>query len=172
MLWSVKATTNPNFLIPQGKKFVSMFSKQMRNAEVEQLAQEHKPKMILAGFSAYSRVIDWQEFREIADKVGAYLFVDMAHVAGLVDAVVYPSPIQIADVWTSTTHKTLRGTRGGIILAKSTPELEKKFNALVFSGTQGGPLMHAIAGKAVAFKEAYWLVPDNQHAYYQVQPIM
>lgn len=123
-------------------------------AEVEQLALEHKPKMILAGFSAYSRVIDWQKFRDIADKVGAYLFVDMAHVAGLIAAGVYPSPVQIADVCTSTTHKTLRGPRGGIILAKSNPELEKKFNSLVFPGTQGGPLMHVIAGKAVAFKEA------------------
>ncbi|PWQ93268.1 serine hydroxymethyltransferase [Leucothrix pacifica] len=123
-------------------------------AEVESLALEHKPKMILAGFSAYSRVIDWQKFRNIADKVGAYLFVDMAHVAGLVAAGVYPSPIQIADVCTSTTHKTLRGPRGGIILAKSNLELEKKFNSLVFPGTQGGPLMHVIAGKAVAFKEA------------------
>lgn len=122
--------------------------------EVEQLALEHKPKMIVAGFSAYSRKIDWQKFRDIADKVGAYLLVDMAHVAGLVAAGVYPSPVQIADVCTSTTHKTLRGPRGGIILAKSNPELEKKFNSLVFPGTQGGPLMHVIAAKAVAFKEA------------------
>jgi glycine hydroxymethyltransferase len=122
--------------------------------EVERLADEHKPKMIVAGFSAYSRVVDWQRFRDIADKVGAYLFVDMAHVAGLVAAGVYPSPIQIADVTTSTTHKTLRGPRGGIILAKSNPEIEKKLNSLVFPGTQGGPLMHVIAGKAVAFKEA------------------
>ncbi|CAA6812907.1 MAG: Serine hydroxymethyltransferase (EC [uncultured Thiotrichaceae bacterium] len=122
--------------------------------EVEQLAVEHKPKMIVAGFSAYSRTIDWQKFRDIADKVGAYLLVDMAHVAGLVAAGVYPSPIQIADVCTSTTHKTLRGPRGGIILCKSNPELEKKFNSLVFPGTQGGPLMHVIAAKAVAFKEA------------------
>lgn len=123
-------------------------------SEVERLALEHKPKMIVAGFSAYSRVIDWGKFREIADKVGAYLMVDMAHVAGLVAAGVYPSPVQIADVTTSTTHKTLRGPRGGIILAKSNPDLEKKFNSLVFPGIQGGPLMHVIAAKAVAFKEA------------------
>ncbi|MDD5394181.1 MAG: serine hydroxymethyltransferase [Thiothrix sp.] len=123
-------------------------------AEVERLAVEHKPKMIVAGFSAYSRVIDWGKFREIADKVGAYLMVDMAHVAGLVAAGVYPSPVQIADVTTSTTHKTLRGPRGGVILAKSNPDLEKKFNSLVFPGIQGGPLMHVIAAKAVAFKEA------------------
>ena len=123
-------------------------------AEVERLAIEHKPKMIVAGFSAYSRVIDWQKFRDIADKVGAYLMVDMAHVAGLVAAGVYPSPVQIADVTTSTTHKTLRGPRGGLILAKANPELEKRFNSLVFPGIQGGPLMHVIAAKAVAFKEA------------------
>ncbi len=123
-------------------------------AEVEALALEHKPKMIVAGFSAYSRYIDWQKFRDIADKVGAYLMVDMAHVAGLVAAGVYPNPVNIADVTTSTTHKTLRGPRGGIILAKANPELEKKFNSLVFPGTQGGPLMHVIAAKAVAFKEA------------------
>ncbi len=122
--------------------------------EVERLAVEHKPKMIVAGFSAYSRVVDWQRFRDIADKVGAFLFVDMAHVAGLIAAGVYPSPVQIADVTTSTTHKTLRGPRGGIILAKANPEIEKKLNSLVFPGTQGGPLMHVIAGKAVAFKEA------------------
>ena len=122
--------------------------------EVERLAVEHQPKMIVAGFSAYSRVVDWQRFRAIADQVGAYLFVDMAHVAGLVAAGVYPNPVGIADVTTSTTHKTLRGPRGGIILAKSNPELEKKFNSLVFPGTQGGPLMHVIAAKAVAFKEA------------------
>ncbi|PID48748.1 MAG: serine hydroxymethyltransferase [Proteobacteria bacterium] len=122
--------------------------------EVEQLAREHKPKLIVAGFSAYSRTIDWQRFREIADELGAYLLVDMAHVAGLVAAGVYPSPVQIADITTSTTHKTLRGPRGGIILAKSNPELEKKLNALVFPGIQGGPLMHVIAAKAVAFKEA------------------
>jgi len=122
--------------------------------EVEALALEHKPKMIIAGFSAYSRVVDWQRFREIADKVGAYLVVDMAHVAGLVAAGVYPSPVQIADVTTTTTHKTLRGPRGGLILAKSNPEIEKKLNSMVFPGTQGGPLMHVIAAKAVAFKEA------------------
>jgi glycine hydroxymethyltransferase len=122
--------------------------------QVESLAQEHKPKMIVAGFSAYSRVVDWQRFRDIADKVGAYLFVDMAHVAGLIAAGVYPSPVNIADVTTSTTHKTLRGPRGGIILAKSNPDIEKKLNSLVFPGTQGGPLMHVIAAKAVAFKEA------------------
>ena len=122
--------------------------------EVAKLAREHKPKMVIAGFSAYSQVIDWQRFRDIADEVGAYLFVDMAHVAGLVAAGVYPSPVQIADVCTSTTHKTLRGPRGGIIVAKSNPDIEKKLNSLVFPGTQGGPLMHAIAGKAVAFKEA------------------
>ncbi len=110
--------------------------------------------MIVAGFSAYSRVVDWQRFRAIADAVGAYLLVDMAHVAGLVAAGVYPSPVQIADVTTTTTHKTLRGPRGGLILAKANPELEKKFNSLVFPGTQGGPLMHVIAAKAVAFKEA------------------
>ncbi|MBK5939373.1 serine hydroxymethyltransferase [Halochromatium roseum] len=123
-------------------------------AQVESLAREHQPKMIIAGFSAYSRVIDWQRFRDIADEVGAYLLVDMAHIAGLVAAGVYPSPVQIADVTTTTTHKTLRGPRGGLILAKSNPELEKKFNSLVFPGTQGGPLMHVIAAKAVAFKEA------------------
>ena len=122
--------------------------------QVESLAKEHKPKMVVAGFSAYSRVVDWQRFRDIADSVGAYLFVDMAHVAGLVAAGVYPSPVNIADVTTSTTHKTLRGPRGGIILAKSNEEIEKKINSLVFPGTQGGPLMHVIAAKAVAFKEA------------------
>ncbi len=123
-------------------------------AEVERLAREHRPKMIVAGFSAYSRVIDWQRFRDIADAVGAYLLVDMAHVAGLVAAGLYPSPVQIADVTTTTTHKTLRGPRGGLILAKANPEIEKKLNSLVFPGTQGGPLMHVIAAKAVAFKEA------------------
>jgi glycine hydroxymethyltransferase len=122
--------------------------------KVEAMALEHKPKMIVAGFSAYSQVVDWQRFREIADKVGAYLFVDMAHVAGLVAAGVYPSPVNIADITTTTTHKTLRGPRGGLILAKSNPEIEKKLNSLVFPGTQGGPLMHVIAAKAVAFKEA------------------
>ena len=122
--------------------------------QVERLADEHKPKMIVAGFSAYSRVVDWQRFREIADKVGAYLFVDMAHVAGLVAAGIYPNPVSIADVTTSTTHKTLRGPRGGIILAKANPDVEKKLNSMVFPGSQGGPLMHVIAAKAVAFKEA------------------
>lgn len=122
--------------------------------QIQALATEHKPKMIVAGFSAYSRVMDWQRFRDIADSVGAYLFVDMAHVAGLVAAGEYPSPVNIADVTTSTTHKTLRGPRGGLILAKSNPEIEKKLNSMVFPGTQGGPLMHVIAAKAVAFKEA------------------
>lgn len=122
--------------------------------EVEALAKEHKPKLIVAGFSAYSQVVDWQRFRDIADSVGAYLLVDMAHVAGLVAAGEYPNPVQIADVTTTTTHKTLRGPRGGLILAKANPEIEKKLNSLVFPGTQGGPLMHVIAAKAVAFKEA------------------
>jgi len=122
--------------------------------EVERLAKEHRPKMIVAGFSAYSRVVDWQRFRTIADEIGAFLLVDMAHVAGLVAAGVYPSPVNIADVTTTTTHKTLRGPRGGLILAKSNEEIEKKLNSLVFPGIQGGPLMHVIAAKAVAFKEA------------------
>jgi len=122
--------------------------------EVERLAREHRPKMIVAGFSAYSRVVDWQRFRDIADQVDAYLFVDMAHVAGLIAAGIYPSPVPIADVTTTTTHKTLRGPRGGLILARSNPEIEKKLNSLVFPGTQGGPLMHVIAAKAVALKEA------------------
>ncbi|UCB54920.1 MAG: serine hydroxymethyltransferase [Thiotrichales bacterium] len=122
--------------------------------EIQKLAEEHKPKMIVGGFSAYSRVMDWQRFRDIADSVGAYLMVDMAHVAGLIAAGLYPNPVQIADVTTSTTHKTLRGPRGGIILAKSNPELEKKLNSAIFPGTQGGPLMHVIAAKAVAFLEA------------------
>lgn len=122
--------------------------------EVEKLAKEHKPKMIMAGFSAYSRVIDWQRFRDIADEVGAYFVVDMAHVSGLIAAGVYPSPVQIADVTTSTTHKTLRGPRGGIILARANEELEKKLNFSVFPESQGGPLMHVIAAKAVCFKEA------------------
>jgi glycine hydroxymethyltransferase len=122
--------------------------------QVEALALEHKPKMIVAGFSAYSRIWDWQRFRDIADQVGAYLFVDMAHVAGLVATGLYPNPVPIADVVTSTTHKSLRGPRGGIILCKSNPELEKKFNSNIFPGIQGGPLMHVIAAKAVAFKEA------------------
>ena len=122
--------------------------------EVERLAVEHKPKMVVAGFSAYSQVIDWARFRAIADKVGAYLFVDMAHVAGLVAAGVYPNPVQHAHVVTSTTHKTLRGPRGGIIVAKADAEIEKKLQSIVFPGIQGGPLMHVIAAKAVAFKEA------------------
>ncbi|MEY2696337.1 MAG: hypothetical protein RL333_475 [Pseudomonadota bacterium] len=122
--------------------------------EVARLAREHKPKMIIAGFSAYSRVVDWTFFRTIADEVGAYLLVDMAHVAGLVAAGVYPSPVGIADVTTTTTHKTLRGPRGGLILAKANEEIEKKLNSLVFPGIQGGPLMHVIAAKAVALKEA------------------
>jgi glycine hydroxymethyltransferase len=127
-------------------------------AQVEALAREHKPKMIVAGFSAYSRIIDWQRFRDIADAVGAFLFVDMAHVAGLVAAGLYPNPVPFADVVTTTTHKTLRGPRGGLILARANPELEKKLNSMVFPGTQGGPLMHVIAAKAVAFKEA--LLPE------------
>jgi glycine hydroxymethyltransferase len=122
--------------------------------QVEALALEHKPKMIVAGFSAYSRIMDWARFREIADKVGAYLLVDMAHVAGLVAAGVYPNPVPYADAVTSTTHKTLRGPRGGIILARANEELEKKFQSAVFPGGQGGPLMHVIAAKAVSFKEA------------------
>jgi len=122
--------------------------------QVNALAQEHKPKLIMAGFSAYSRVIDWQKFRGIADSIGAYFVVDMAHVSGLIAAGVYPSPENIADVTTSTTHKTLRGPRGGIILAKANPELEKKLNFAVFPESQGGPLMHIIAAKAVCFKEA------------------
>jgi glycine hydroxymethyltransferase len=123
-------------------------------AQVERLAVTHKPRMIMAGFSAYSKIVDWQRFRDIADSVGAYLVVDMAHVSGLVAAGVYPSPVNIADVTTSTTHKTLRGPRGGIILARTNPELEKKLNFAVFPETQGGPLMHVIAAKAVCFKEA------------------
>ncbi len=121
---------------------------------VREMALKHKPKMIIGGFSAYSKKIDWQQFRDIADEVGAYFMVDMAHIAGLVAAGVYPSPVNIADITTSTTHKTLRGPRGGIILAKSNPDLEKKLNSIVFPGIQGGPLMHIIAAKAVAFKEA------------------
>ena len=122
--------------------------------QVNDLAQEHKPKLIVAGFSAYSRVIDWQKFREIADSIGAYLLVDMAHVSGLIAAGVYPSPVNIADVTTTTTHKTLRGPRGGLILARANPELEKKLNFAVFPESQGGPLMHVIAAKAVCLKEA------------------
>jgi glycine hydroxymethyltransferase len=130
-------------------------------AQVEALALEHRPKLIVAGFSAYSQVVDWQRFRAIADAVGAFLLVDMAHVAGLVAAGVYPSPVNIADVTTTTTHKTLRGPRGGLILAKSSPDLEKKLNSLVFPGIQGGPLMHVIAAKAVAFREA--AQPEFRH---------
>ncbi len=122
--------------------------------EVQRLAEEHQPKMIVAGFSAYSRVLDWQRFRDIADSVGAYLMADMAHVAGLVAVGEYPSPVAIADVTTTTTHKTLRGPRGGLILARANEKLEKAFNSRVFPGSQGGPLMHVIAAKAVAFKEA------------------
>ncbi|ABX79032.1 serine hydroxymethyltransferase [Coxiella burnetii] len=122
--------------------------------QAAQLAQEHKPKVILAGFSAFSGIVDWQRFREIADSVNAYFMTDIAHVAGLVAAGVYPSPVQIADVTTTTTHKTLRGPRAGLILAKANPELEKRLNSAVFPGSQGGPLMHIIAAKAVAFKEA------------------
>jgi glycine hydroxymethyltransferase len=122
--------------------------------QVERLAQEHRPKMIVAGFSAYSRVIDWARFRAIADSIGAYLFVDMAHVAGLIAAGVYPNPVPFADVVTTTTHKTLRGPRGGLILARPHADLHKKFNSMVFPGIQGGPLMHVIAAKAVAFLEA------------------
>jgi len=130
--------------------------------EVERLAQEHKPKMVIAGFSAYSRVVDWDRFRTIADDVGAYLFVDMAHVAGLIATGDYPSPIKIADVVTTTTHKTLRGPRGGLILARANEEIEKKLNSAIFPGIQGGPLMHIIAAKAVAFKEA---MSDDFKAY-------
>ena len=122
--------------------------------EVERLALKHKPKMIIAGFSAYSRVIDWNRFRLISDMVGAYLFVDMAHVAGLIVTGDYPSPIDFADVCTTTTHKTLRGPRGGLIVARANEEIEKKLNSAIFPGIQGGPLMHIIAAKAVAFKEA------------------
>lgn len=136
--------------------------------EVERLALEHKPRMIIAGFSAYSQIMDWNRFREIADKVGAYLFVDMAHVAGLVAAGVYPSPVQIADVTTSTTHKTLRGPRGGIILAKANEEIEKKLNSAVFPGGQGGPLMHVIAAKALSFKEAM----SDEYKAYQKQVVV
>ena len=122
--------------------------------QVQALATEHKPKLVIAGFSAYSQVVDWQRFREIADSVGAYLMVDMAHVAGLIATGHYPNPVPVADVVTTTTHKTLRGPRGGMILARKNDELTKKFSSLVFPGTQGGPLMHVIAAKAVAFKEA------------------
>jgi glycine hydroxymethyltransferase len=130
--------------------------------QVEALAKEHNPKMIIAGFSAYSRVVDWQRFREIADAVGAYLMADMAHVAGLVATGEYPSPVAIADVTTTTTHKTLRGPRGGLILAKANEVIEKKLNSAIFPGIQGGPLMHIIAAKAVSFKEA---MSDKYKAY-------
>jgi glycine hydroxymethyltransferase len=136
--------------------------------QVAALAKEHQPKMIVAGFSAYSRIMDWQRFRDIADSVGAYLMVDMAHVAGLVAVGLYPNPVQIADVTTTTTHKTLRGPRGGLILAKANPELEKKLNSTIFPGIQGGPLMHNIAAKAVAFKEAM----DPAFAEYQKQVVI
>lgn len=135
--------------------------------EVERLAVEHKPKMIIAGFSAYSRVVDWQRFRTIADAVGAYLFVDMAHVAGLVAAGVYPSPVGIADVVTTTTHKTLGGPRGGLILANEDEDINKKLNFAVFPESQGGPLMHVIAAKAVCFKEAM----DEEFKTYQQQVV-
>jgi glycine hydroxymethyltransferase len=126
--------------------------------QVERLAREHRPKMILAGFSAYSRIVDWQRFRAIADEVGAWFVVDMAHVAGLVAGGVYPNPVPVADVVTTTTHKTLRGPRGGLILARDNPELHRKLNSMIFPGTQGGPLMHVIAAKAVALLEA--LAPE------------
>ena len=126
--------------------------------EVLSLAKEHKPKLIIAGFSAFSGIVDWKKFREIADEIGAYFLVDMAHVSGLVAAKLYPSPVPYADVVTSTTHKTLRGPRSGIILAKENEEIEKKLNSAVFPGSQGGPLMHVIAAKALCFKEA--LEPD------------
>lgn len=135
--------------------------------QIEALALEHKPKMIVAGFSAYSRTMDWQKFRKIADKVNAYLMVDMAHVAGLVAAGLYPNPIEAADVVTTTTHKTLRGPRGGLILSNREPEFTRQFNSLIFPGIQGGPLMHVIAAKAVAFLEA--LQPDFKA--YQAQVI-
>ena len=141
--------------------------------EVQRLADEHKPKMIVAGFSAYSRIMDWNRFRQIADSVGAYLFVDMAHVAGLIAAGLYPNPVDVADVVTSTTHKTLRGPRGGIILAGANSvmkneDIAKKLNSAIFPGSQGGPLMHVIAAKAVAFKEAL----EPEFATYQKQVIV
>ena len=134
--------------------------------QVQTLAQEHQPKMIVAGFSAYSRVVDWARFRAIADEVGAYLLVDMAHVAGLIAANLYPNPIPFADIVTSTTHKSLRGPRGGFIICKSNPDIEKKLNSMIFPGIQGGPLMHVIAAKAVAFKEAQ--EPSFRHYQQQV----
>ena len=135
--------------------------------EIAAIAKEHKPQMIVAGFSAYSRHMDWQRFKDIADSVGAYLVVDMAHVAGLIAAGLYPNPVQIADVTTSTTHKTLGGPRGGVILAKANPEIEKKLNSALFPGSQGGPLMHVIAAKAVCFKEAM----EDEFITYQRQVI-
>lgn len=135
--------------------------------QVENLAKAHAPKVIVAGFSAYSRYVNWQRFRDIADSVGAYLFVDMAHVAGLVAAGLYPSPVKIADVTTTTTHKTLRGPRSGLILARSNPDLEKRLNMALFPGSQGGPLMHIIAAKAIALKEAM----DPSFKIYQEQVI-
>jgi glycine hydroxymethyltransferase len=129
-------------------------TEEINYTQVEALAVEHKPKLIIAGFSAYSRVWDWQRFRDIADKVGAYFIVDMAHVAGLIAAGLYPNPVPFAHVVTSTTHKSLRGPRGGLIVAKSNPEIEKKIDSNIFPGIQGGPSMHVIAAKAVAFKEA------------------
>lgn len=134
--------------------------------QVEQLALEHKPRMIIAGFSAYSQIIDWARFRKIADKIDAWLMADMAHVAGLVAAGLYPSPIPHAHVVTTTTHKTLRGPRGGLILAQSNEDIEKKLNSSIFPGSQGGPLMHVIAAKAVAFAEA--LLPDFKQYQQQV----
>jgi len=134
---------------------------------VQALADEHKPKMIVAGFSAYSRIIDWQRFRDIADSVGAYLMADMAHVAGLIAVEEYPSPVALADVTTTTTHKTLRGPRGGLILAKANADIEKALNSRVFPGSQGGPLMHVIAAKAVALKEA--MQPDFKAYQQQVK---
>ena len=136
--------------------------------QVERLALENKPKMVIAGFSAYSRIVDWARFREIADMVGAYLLVDMAHVAGLVATGDYPSPIKFADVCTTTTHKTLRGPRGGLIVARANEEIEKKLNSAIFPGIQGGPLMHIIAAKAIAFKEAM----SDEFKVYQKQVVV
>jgi glycine hydroxymethyltransferase len=142
-------------IIPYG---LDLATGEIDYGHVEALAKKHRPRMIIAGFSAYSRIVNWQRFREIADSVGAYLFVDMAHVAGLVAAGEYPNPVPIADVTTTTTHKTLRGPRGGLILARENEELTRKLNSLVFPGTQGGPLMHVVAAKAVALLEA--MQPD------------
>ena len=133
-------------------------------ASVEELAVQHRPRLLMAGFSAYSRTMNWLRFREIADSVGAYLVVDMAHVAGLVAADLYPNPVLIADVTTSTTHKTLGGPRGGIILARADTDIEKKLNSALFPGSQGGPLMHVIAAKAICFKEA---MTDEFRSYQQ-----